>query len=96
MNKEEHLLTCLSEECGEIIQSVSKALRFGLDDSYPEKAITNRQEIFTEFVDLMGVMEYLIREGVIIPSENVGEQIENKIAKINKWMEHGRKNGTLV
>lgn len=31
MNKAEHLLTCLAEECAEIQQAVSKALRFGVE-----------------------------------------------------------------
>ena len=35
MNKQEYLLTCLSEECAEIQQAVSKALRFGLDNYNP-------------------------------------------------------------
>ena len=36
MNREEHLLTILSEECAEVIKDVSKALRFGLDDYPPD------------------------------------------------------------
>jgi len=32
MNRTEHLLVCLAEECAEVGQAVAKALRFGLDD----------------------------------------------------------------
>lgn len=45
MNLKEHLLTVLSEECAEVQQAVSKALRFGAKDSRPGTDSTNAQEI---------------------------------------------------
>jgi hypothetical protein len=45
MNRTEHLLVCLAEECGEVIQSVGKALRFGLDHGYSDRTTTNAQDI---------------------------------------------------
>lgn len=35
MTKTEYLLVVLSEECSEIQQAVTKALRFGLSDIHP-------------------------------------------------------------
>jgi hypothetical protein len=35
MTREQHLLTILAEECGEVVQRASKAIRFGLDESQP-------------------------------------------------------------
>jgi hypothetical protein len=59
MNKTEHLLACLSEECGESIKVASKALRFGLDHIWPEKGLPNRRILEGELADLVAVAELL-------------------------------------
>ena len=56
MNKTEHLLACLAEECAEVQHAVAKALRFGLDDGYPGAASTNAQDIAREFADVLAFM----------------------------------------
>lgn len=35
MNKQEYLLQCLAEEASEVVQAVSKCLRFGLNNEWP-------------------------------------------------------------
>lgn len=65
MNRTEHLLACLAEECAEVQHAVAKALRFGLDDGYPGAASTNAQDIAREFIDVLAVMEMLEESGAI-------------------------------
>jgi NTP pyrophosphatase (non-canonical NTP hydrolase) len=46
-------LAHLVEECGEVLQAVGKAGRFGLDKRHPTRGFeTNRQWILRELVDL--------------------------------------------
>ena len=60
MNRTEHLLACLAEECAEVAQAVGKALRFGLDDGYPGTDRKNADDIAKELNlnDLSGVYVY--------------------------------------
>ena len=54
MNKTEHLLACLMEECAEIQKVAAKALRFGLDDHAPgEPMVPNSESIANECTDLL-------------------------------------------
>jgi len=62
MNKTEHLLACLSEECAEVQQEVGKALRFGIDDKWKDNP-TNATSLAYEFCDLLAVFELLQAEG---------------------------------
>lgn len=66
MTKNENLLVTLMEECAELQQAVSKALRFGMDGChplYPEK--TNEHNIMIEYYQLVAVMEMLTNNGVL-------------------------------
>ena len=65
MNNTEHLLTCLMEECAEIQKAAAKALRFGLDDHAPDSGSTNADDISTEIIDLLAVIEMLKEENII-------------------------------
>jgi hypothetical protein len=94
MNTTEHLLICLAEECAEVQQAVSKALRFGLDDGYPDSGATNAQDITRELTDLMAVVELLEEEGVL-EWPHSPEARETKKAKIRKFMEYARDRGAL-
>jgi len=63
MNTTEQLLVCLSEECAEVAQEVSKALLFGLSEIKPGQPLTNAERVRREFVDLLAVYEILEMEG---------------------------------
>ena len=93
MNKAEHLLTCLAEECAEIHQAVSKALRFGIDDKYKET--TPRQDIESEFTDLVAIVELLEEEGIMTIGTTQIE-IDQKKARVRKYMDYAREHGTLT
>lgn len=81
MNFTEHLLTCASEECGEIVQAVGKLSRFGAGNRHPDGGLTNGEQLLSEVQDLIAVVELLQREGVI-PHSNLTERREKEKKKI--------------
>jgi len=94
MNRTEHLLACLAEECHEIGQRALKAQRFGLLEIQPEQELTNWHRLQQELADLLAVMEML--EGpagclYCIPRN----LIEAKKAKVEKYMVYAESQGAL-
>lgn len=98
MNRTEHLLSCLAEECCEIGQRVSKALRFGLDEVQPGQGLTNGQRIIEEYNDLRGVMQMLEDEGILDSSTDyhtLSATMQAKKAKVEKFMRYAAEQGAL-
>jgi hypothetical protein len=93
MNKKEYLLVCLMEELAELQQEVSKVLRFTADDIHPEKDESNLESVCREWSDVTAILELLDEEGLVINHEN--ELIDAKIRKLEQYMEHSRRLGTL-
>ena len=63
MNRVEHLLVCIMEECAELQQAASKALRFGLDGCRRDfMSQTNADDICKEYADLQAVLQMLEKE----------------------------------
>lgn len=93
MNKKEYLLTAVGEECSEVHQRCSKALRFGMSEVQPEQALTNEIRILREFNDLLATMEMLFEcsVGELIDRE----QIREKKLKVEKFMNYSMECGTL-
>lgn len=96
MNRTEHLLVCLAEECAEVQQAISKALRFGLDDGYPGQTTTNAQDIGREFIDVVAVMEMLVDTGVITLYPNRLARTAQKKNKVEEWMAYSEQRGALT
>lgn len=94
MNRTEHLLQILQEECNEVAQCASKANRFGLQDHEPGKTETNAERIVHEFNDLFAVMEMLRNEGLIANVLDM-KMIEGKKERVEKWLLHSAENGRL-
>lgn len=92
MNRAEHLLACLAEECAEVAQRVSKALRFGLGEIQPGQASDNADRIAEELGDLFSVAEILVNEGLL--PEPIPDTAE-KLAKIERFMAISREQGVL-
>ena len=59
MNRTEHLLFTLAEECAKVAQRLSKAARFGMHEVQPGQLLTNRERILSELNDLWAVVEML-------------------------------------
>lgn len=93
MNRTEHLLCILAEECSEVAQRVSKALRFGLSEVEPGQTKNNAERINEELDDLFGVFTMLIGEEILRePSLDQGIM---KMSKVEKYLKYSREQGTL-
>jgi hypothetical protein len=93
MTREEHLLVILSEECNEVGQRASKALRFGLDEIQAGQHLTNAERITQEMNDLIGVFQMLVNE-INVPEINP-RKVDDKKYRIEKWLKYSDTNGKL-
>lgn len=93
MNRLEHLLVIFSEECNEVAQETSKALRFGVEEQR-DLPTSNRERISYEFSQLMAMKRMLEAEGVYIP---VSLKVMNeKQEKVEKYLLYSKECGTLA
>lgn len=98
MKQFENLLVTVSEECAEIQQAVSKALRFGLENHHPNNPdVTNADDILHEFIQLQALIESLQEHGQLPTWDNLTVQTikNNKIKNVAKWQEVSFECGTL-
>lgn len=98
MRKNEYLALVAMEECAEIQQALSKALRFGFDDHHPSRADeTNEEQLLTEFYQLTAMIEEMQNRGIIagFAQEKIEQVKQNKIEKVYKYMEYSKANGLI-
>ena len=95
MNTTEHLLTCLAEECAELQQAISKALRFGLQDRYPGSNTTNAQDIAKESIDVLAVIELVQEQGIISKPRESKAMVDAKRKRVNEYMKYAKTTGAL-
>lgn len=87
ISKIDYLLTILAEECTEVGQRATKAIRFTLDEKEPDQDLTNKERLIQEFNDLYGVMCVLQQEKVFDDFLDL-EAIEKKMLKIEKFYKY--------
>jgi NTP pyrophosphatase (non-canonical NTP hydrolase) len=96
VNKTEHLLTCLIEECAEVQKAAAKALRFGLEDHASDSDVSNAEDIAVEICDLIAVVEMLEKEKIIPNIRFKNETlIPEKKNKVIRYMDYARERKTL-
>ena len=95
MNRTEHLLVCLAEECAEVGQAASKALRFGLTDQPPGGGLRNNEYIVRELNDVLAIVEMLGEHGVELIGMFDRVAIDAKKAKVKNYMFYAESRGTL-
>lgn len=94
MNRTDHLLDILAEECNEVALRVSKALRFGLDEVQPGQTLTNRQRIMVEVNDLYAALKMLGDDNVIDPNPDPSA-VQAKIVKVEEFLVYSASCGRL-
>ncbi len=86
------LLVILMEECNELAQQASKAIRFGIDQQR-DLPTSNRQRLIAEWNDLIAVVEMLEREGIDLQPDPAA--ILSKKKKVDRYMSYSSELGTL-
>lgn len=95
MNSKEYLLTCLVEECGEVIQAATKYLRFGRDSTFNgEYTDTNEDHLIKELSDIVAVMELLEEEDVTHIAFDLN-RVDAKKVKVKEFRERSRQLGLV-
>lgn len=83
--EEKEILNILSEECAEVIQAISKILRFGFDSTHPsDNTYTNRNHLTEELGDLYCMLN-IISQKNIVNVEQVIQYAESKLSKLRKY-----------
>ena len=93
MNRQEHLMTILTEECSEVQQAITKALRFGLNEGR-DITCTNAERLRAELNDLLAMVEMLEAEGLDLSSDYTHRAA--KKAKVEKYLLYSAECGTLI
>jgi NTP pyrophosphatase (non-canonical NTP hydrolase) len=78
-------MVILQEECAEVIQAVSKIVRFGLDSTYPtEDSATTKECLTMEVGQLLCMVNLLIDQG-IIDEDAMLAAMDHKTEKLKEW-----------
>lgn len=94
---DEYLLTVLAEECAEVAQRASKAIRFTPEEVQPGQSWTNAWRVELEISDLTAVVEMLRDRGVLNVDPVTRQQlVDAKKLKIEKYMRYSQEWGTLT
>jgi hypothetical protein len=86
---EAELLIILAEECAEVIQVVSKILRFGAGDTDPniDDGPTNDRHLSYEVGDIYAVVQLLLRAGIIDADDIYNGQL-GKQGKLDRFLQN--------
>jgi NTP pyrophosphatase (non-canonical NTP hydrolase) len=95
MTRAEHLLAIVAEECAEVAQRCTKALRFGLTETQPGQPLNNAQRIGAEYGDLVAAMILLARENQDVTCGDIEKLLEQKRQKIEHYLKYSAKLGRL-
>lgn len=82
--QQEEILRILQEECGEVVQMVSKVCRFGLDQQHLKDGKPNRERLTEELGDLQCMIELAIEFGVVRRNDVTMSHMAKR-EKLKKW-----------
>lgn len=78
-------LCITQEECGELVQAISKVFRFGLNDSY--NGVCNRDQFIMEAGDLYAMILGMVDLGLFTQRE-LEDAAYAKEQKLAQWTKH--------
>ena len=81
--KEREILGITQEECAEVIQAISKCVRFGIDNSH-KSGTTQRENLSMEVGDLVCMIGLMIEAG-LVKEEDINRAKDEKIEKLKVY-----------
>ncbi len=94
MTQTEHRLTKLTEECAEVAQRCTKAIRFGVDEIQKDHNQDNKQRIRLEMAGLVAAYNELIKHDNVFWPTDI--EIEDARLKQEKYRKYSEELGTLT
>ena len=97
MTRQQMLLTQLMEECNEVSQRCSKAIRFGLHEKQVEQEETNAERIVYELQDLVAVanMIYTGQGNETLYTSLDEDMFHLKERKVEKYLDYSKTLGIM-
>ena len=93
MNREQHLLSKVAEECSEIAQIAIKAQLFCFYSHYPDQPeITNLDHLIVEINDLLAVIS-MIDKDIVDKIQFGNDKQKAKMLKVEKYLELSQERG---
>lgn len=77
-------LLILAEEAAEVVQAVSKCIRFGISGVKPGTTQTNGSHLQQELGDLLAMIDILVSQGIINDTDLLLAKISKK-EKLRQW-----------
>lgn len=85
----EEILCILQEECAEVIQEVSKCIRFGPDQCYAREQdspdISNINRLQKELGDVVAMIDLLVKKDIGVTKSGITSAKHKKFAKLKQW-----------
>jgi len=82
--QQEEILRILQEECGEVVQIVSKVCRFGIDQQHLKDSKPNRERLTEELGDVACMIKLAVDFGLITEDGLLDASIA-KEEKLKEW-----------
>lgn len=82
--QQEEILRIMQEECGEVVQIVSKVCRFGIDQQHLKDDKPNRERLSEELGDLACMIKLAVDFGIITEEDLLNASIA-KEEKLKVW-----------
>lgn len=87
MTRQEILLVQLMEEAAEVVQGVSKCLRFGTNHEWPALEKTAEFRLIQELLELLTMIEMCQQENVLSPwPHDTRQRMDAKREKVEKYI----------
>lgn len=98
LTKEQYLLTVLMEECAEVAQRASKAIRFGVSERQPGQPFDNGKRLVDEVVDLYETFDQLLELGTITMPGTYDLEImrASRREKVSRYLERAQREGVVA
>lgn len=94
MDRSEHLLTILGEECSEVHQETSKALRFGVYEQR-DLSTSNIERMNKEYNHVLAMIDMINDEAGVTLLYRREKVIAEKKAKVEEYLKYSAELGTL-